>query len=544
MPTTNLDQVSTELQSKLYVRYSKPEALHDRNPIHGAAVNREKYLDADTTTLRSFGNGPDQDVETIQDLDRDLWEAMYLKFRDFIIKNGHSNIPSHPDYEILKDWINRQTLNKPFLSESRFLKLDKLGFNWNIALSRDHAWDLMFSRLEDFQKRIGHCRVPYNWEDDKQLALWVMRQRKMNLQGKILDYRKQLLEQIRFTWSVQETYNTQWENYFRQLADFHQKFGHFNVPGKNIKLVSWMERQRLTKNKKLLPSDREQRLNEINFIWDFDEIKLKDWDAKYRQLVHFNKKHGHSFVPVKFKENKQLGNWVALQRKLQAQGKLSNTRMQKLDKLHFVWTSQTQSRLQLEYSSVWETNFQRLVEYKKSHGTCQVSLKIDPILQAWTVWQRKMFYEGRMLPARTARLNSISFPWSINEGYWAQRFDHLSLFYHRFGHTRVPSQWAENPRLGAWVYRIKLEKHKMDANKIALLDEMHFEWTIHHKKIEGWPAMYARLIEFKQNFGHCKVPVRWAEDPKLGKWVSRMRNEKQKLTKERLTLLQAADFHW
>lgn len=549
MPRTNVDQVPSEPQSKLYVRYSKPVAFDEENVTRRSDIDNELYLDVLATSLRNLGSDPLHDAENEpqsaqSSQNDDIWEGMYLQFKGIVNKTGHTNISSHPEHDNLKDWINRQILNKPFLSESQFLKLDKLGVNWSIVLSRDHAWELMFRRLEDFNKTFGHCRVPHGWEKDKQLALWVMRQRRMNMQGKILDIRRLLLNRIGFIWAIQETFNIQWENFFQQLADFKKEFGHCNVPGKNIKLVSWIERQRLSKKKKILSSQREQRLNELDFIWEFDKIKKDGWQEKYLQLADFNRAHGHSFVPVKYNANKLLGNWVALQRKLQAQGKLSDGRLKKLDKLNFVWSAHTRTRLQLEYDLQWERNFRKLTEYKHLHGTCQVSLKSDPLLQAWAVWQRKMFYEGRMASHRIVQLNSISFPWSLNEGYWEKMFDLLYLFNNRFGHTRVPSQWAENRRLAAWVYRMRTDKSKLDLAKVALLNKLDFEWTIHHKIVAGWPAMYDRFLKFKKDLGHTKVPVRWPDDPKLGKWVSRMRSEKKKLSKERLALLQAAEFHW
>ena len=543
------DETRTEQQSKLYVRYNKPQTLEGQKKALGSKLNNELYLKVLAPSQRNLASdshdGVLDKVSTFgANLNDETWEIMYLQFKNFVIRNGHTYISSDSEHEKIKDWINRQILNRPYLLEYQFLKLDILGVNWNIVLSRDHTWKLMLKRLEDFKKEFGHCRVPHSWEKDKQLALWVMRQRKMNLQVKILDYRRQLLNQIGFTWAIQETYNKQWENYFCQLADFKKKFGHCNVPGKNIKLVSWIERQRLSKKKNLLASQRQQRLNEIEFVWGFDKIKKKDWDERYRQLANFSKMHGHSFVPVNYYENKLLGNWVALQRKLEAQGKLSKSRLDDLDKLNFVWSAQTAFRLKLEYDLLWDRNFEKLIEYKRLNGTCQVSVKSQPLLQAWSTWQRKLFYENRMAPDRGARLDSISFPWSINEGYWKKMFELLSSFYDQFGHTRVPSHWSENPRLSAWVYRTRSEKHKLGDAKIASLNRMKFEWTIQHKIVVGWPAMYNRLLAFKISFGHTRVPVKWFEDPKLGKWVGRMRNEKKKMSKERLALLQAAEFHW
>ena len=56
--------------------------------------------------------------------------------------------------------------------------------------------------------------------------------------------------------------------------------------------------------------------------------------------------------------------------------------------------------------------------------------------------------------------------------------------------------------------------------------------------------MYSRLLKFKQEYGHTSVPVRWSPDLKLGKWVSRMRHEKDKLPAEREALLNNLPFDW
>ena len=56
--------------------------------------------------------------------------------------------------------------------------------------------------------------------------------------------------------------------------------------------------------------------------------------------------------------------------------------------------------------------------------------------------------------------------------------------------------------------------------------------------------MYKKLVKFKRLHGHTQVPVKWKQDPKLGKWVSRMRYEKDKLDPERVYLLEAIDFNW
>jgi len=291
-------------------------------------------------------------------------------------------------------------------------------------------------------------------------------------------------------------------------------------------------------------AEREQKLNRIGFIWSFDKIKKSYWNEKFKQLRAFYKKHGHSFVPINYKENKALGVWVASLRKQEAKGQWEEEKKKKLSQLGFVWHTDTQKQIKFNYDTQWNLNFERLKIYQQVYGTCQVSLKINPELQRWTRWQRILFYQGKLVEERMAKLNEIRFPWNIQESYWMKMYEALTEFRNQFGHTRVPYQWEANQQLAAWVYRMKTTKSELSAQKLELLNLVGFDWNVSRKTVVAWEEMYDRLIKFKQEFGHTRVPVKWAQDPKLGKWVSRMRQEKENLLLERVFFLNKIDFSW
>jgi len=123
-------------------------------------------------------------------------------------------------------------------------------------------------------------------------------------------------------------------------------------------------------------------------------------------------------------------------------------------------------------------------------------------------------------------------------------YDALLEFKKNFGHTRVPFQWEKNHKLADWVYRTKVHKESLEIQKVELLDGIGFDWSLTRRNVVPWKEMYGRLTAFKQKYGHTKVPVKWDEDLKLGKWVSRMRNERESLEPERVALLEAIEFDW
>ena len=472
------------------------------------------------------------------------WDIMFKQLSLFVQQFGHAFVPADHENEALRDWLIRQTLAKNLLSKTQFEKLDKLNVDWDITMSRDQRWELMYARLQDFHAVFGHSRVPQKWNKDPQLALWVQVQRRMHTQGKLRKYREQKLREVDFVWSIKTIFDSQWKQKFEELEAFYKKNGHTRVPGKNSKLVGWMERQRLAKSTGQLSAERLKKLEGIGFIWNFQDIKEQAWEQKFNELKQFRQEHGHAFVPVNYKENKPLGTWVASQRWLEAKGKLKPGKKRKLTQLGFVWSKDTEKKLKAINDEKWEASFKQLKAYKNKYGTCQVSLKVNKVLQRWTCWQRKAFYEGKLSQERMDRLNEIRFPWSIQEGYWMKMYDALIDFKNKFGHTRVPFQWSKNHKLADWVYRTRVNKGSLEIQKIELLDDIGFDWSLVRRNVVPWKEMYGRLTAFKQKHGHTKVPVKWQEDLKLGKWVSRMRNERETLDPERVALLEAIEFDW
>ncbi|WP_179223165.1 helicase associated domain-containing protein [Pontibacter ummariensis] len=472
------------------------------------------------------------------------WETMYSRLANYSQDKGHICLPQDEKYEDLQDWLIRQVIGKRLLTEDQFQRLDLLGVDWNLPVSREHRWEQMYTRLKDFYRTFGHCKVPQRWVKDKQLANWVTVQRNRHAKQMLREDRFRMLNDLGFIWTVKEVYKSQWESFFLKLKKFYLTNGHCKVPCKHQKLVSWMERQRLAKKNNSLSPSRERRLNELNFTWSHEGIKKKLWDKKYEQLSEYRKVHGHCLVPLNYKEDKSLGIWVSTQRRLDVLGRLESAKKKRLNHLNFVWSGETKQQIRSIYDSRWDANFEKLRSYKQRYSSCQVSTKIDSALQRWTSLQRQLFYQDRLSSERVDKLNRINFPWSVHEGYWMKMYETLTNYKVQFGHTQVPYNWKPNPQLAAWVYRIKANKQDLSPSKIDLLNKIDFDWTLRRKTIIPWKDMYKRLEAFKQEHGHTRVKTGWSSDPKLAKWVSRMRFEKEALPPERLSLLDKIGFDW
>jgi hypothetical protein len=136
---------------------------------------------------------------------------------------------------------------------------------------------------------------------------------------------------------------------------------------------------------------------------------------------------------------------------------------------------------------------------------------------------------------------------------WRDHFRQLCEFKVQFGHCLVAYRYAANLKLGQWVatQRTQHKLHqkgkpsRMTDEYIRALDGIGFDWGI-------WNLRLGQLCEFKVQFGHSVVPQKYADNPKLGRWVSKQRREYRLhqegepslMTEGRIRDLKSIGFEW
>ena len=98
---------------------------------------------------------------------------------------------------------------------------------------------------------------------------------------------------------------------------------------------------------------------------------------------------------------------------------------------------------------------------------------------------------------------------------WDERYGELKVFEERFGHTAIPAEWEENPRLGRWASHQRTHRRKgtLSGRRETLLEKIDFVWDI----IEYyWSEQFNALRKYKKTHGDCNVPSGFIKDKKLG----------------------------
>lgn len=128
---------------------------------------------------------------------------------------------------------------------------------------------------------------------------------------------------------------------------------------------------------------------------------------------------------------------------------------------------------------------------------------------------------------------------------WEERYGELKAFRDHFGHCDVPTRWSENRRLGIWVVGQRQAKklQQLSEERIEKLSGIGFTWS---PSEISWDNSFARLVEFRNEHGHCNVPQFWKDDRELARWVAAQRTAKRRglISEERARALQSIGFSW
>lgn len=260
-----------------------------------------------------------------------------------------------------------------------------------------------------------------------------------------------------------------WTNRLEELAAFYEEHGH-STPPSGTSLSNWVKKMRTMRRRDELSQEMILALNTLDLDWEPSQTRTF---ARLEELQAFKKREGHIQVPV----GGPLERWIRRMRALKRQEKLEHHISLELEKLGVVWEPTTakqdqtdttfQSRLDElkalvamdgrvrktnQYDSgmrtwlcyqqrcfregklskekiqalrdvgvslkmtqrvSWDTRLMELIEFKRSHGHCNVpaTWRHNKELGSWVGTQRKYKRGGKLSEERVTALTSIGFEW-------------------------------------------------------------------------------------------------------------------------------------
>eukprot|EP00956_Cyclotella_meneghiniana_P011170 scaffold15667_cov79-Cyclotella_meneghiniana.AAC.4 len=131
------------------------------------------------------------------------------------------------------------------------------------------------------------------------------------------------------------------------------------------------------------------------------------WNRRYAELLEFKEANGHCDIPQRYAANVELGRWVKDQRTFKKQGKLSQERIDLLDKIGFTWRVRSSDEF-------WNKMCKDLIAFKEANGHSKVSMTNTSNLQLarWVDRQRRAKKEGKISDEKIQQLTDIGFEWT------------------------------------------------------------------------------------------------------------------------------------
>ena len=351
----------------------------------------------------------------------------------------------------------------------------------------------------------------------------------------------------------QKREGAQWQSKLELLRQYQEWNGHCRVPCSyeidGVKLGIWLSDQRVAykKHSEGKPAwITQERIDQLEAIGlDLNDTKQKrdeaQWQSKFELLREYKEQHGHCQVPQRYEVNGvKLGIWVKDQRqhylyKMHIGGKparISHERINALNAIGLEWFPRNLTRMRVAPTAGQLTKMTPVANRRLSkraaptigQSTNSVPERTSPRLNCG---KRKRNTPEHLVLDRTRNQATVANQSPAKEKGSDGR-NSRSVTHHSSRRTvseRLKS--ANNPAV----------------ESIAKATATDTQWDEH----------FDRLVEFKWNHGHCRMPVEFCVDGYyLGQWVVVQRLQHNRLvdgrpssiTTEQVERLNAIDFVW
>lgn len=330
------------------------------------------------------------------------WNEGYAHAVEYYNKYGNLEVAKKylcDDGYKLGYWINRQRnirngKSKGILGEERISKLDRIGMIWKFDEKEKFMEyvDAYIKYREDYGTQIFS-----NYKNAEGLALgqWVFRMKKEYSEGSLIDYRIKELDNIGFDWY--EPLGV-WYQQYEKAKEYYNKYGNLTISKAYVKqfgggLAQWITTQRREYKKAdhgKLTDEQIKLLENIGMIL----IPKHDsaWGKGYEELCGYVKKYGDTLVPIDYvtESGYNLGKWVGHARYNYRIGKLSNERIEALDKINMCWDNIETKKAELH----WNMMYNEAKDYYSQHGNLNVPngyvTESGLKLYTWLMQQRRI----------------------------------------------------------------------------------------------------------------------------------------------------------
>lgn len=285
--------------------------------------------------------------------------------------------------------------------------------------SRYGKWWDKYRETAAFHSATGRLPCGADGNSGASLGRWVETQRADYRAGKLDERQVEALQKIGGLTPPKNWHDEAWAANFAELRTWCDTSGRLPRrtadPGPERRLADFVGHQRRLAANGQLKEDRRQMLSAVPGVLktsSYAEVRQAAWEAKVAEVRTWHSDHGR--LP-KFqndfsgKENK-LAGFVARQRKLKAEGRLSNERLRILSAVPGVFdTDANRQRPSQKLQAQWDSSFAALLAWYTEHGALPKGdrSELGSSLARFVARQRLAQANGRLSEQRRDLLESI-----------------------------------------------------------------------------------------------------------------------------------------
>lgn len=274
----------------------------------------------------------------------DSWNDYYILLKKYVHKNNELPVQSDIINGInIGSWVNtqRQIYKNNKLDKQKIKLLEGLGeyWFWTIENKLDYQWYSSYNELKEYIDK--HSNYPSSRKESK-LGIWPTRQRKLYKEKKLHIEKIKLLEKLP-NWSWNIDLDELWDNNYDIVLKYGKKYNTLPPRGykeKEIDIGSWLKTQRQEYKNNTLSQERVISMEKIPG-WYWKKDYFQQWIDKYNLLVIYQEKYG-KLPPQNQVINEKcelvenginIGNWKSVQIQYKKKGKLSQEKIDLLEKI-------------------------------------------------------------------------------------------------------------------------------------------------------------------------------------------------------------------
>jgi superfamily II DNA or RNA helicase len=417
------------------------------------------------------------------------------------------DIHTHPDLEVL--WkISESSIDLTKTFSQGVLDVD---INWN-----EKKWEEKYELLKALNKTpvesyITKCGV--------KLGNWCGNQKTKKKKGVLSQDKIDLLEVIP-GWYWEQDLDQLWMNTYKLLEALNEMPSQSYITDCGVKLGSWCVRQRQDKKKGKLSQDKIELLEKIpGWFWEL-------WMDTYKLLEALNETPVESYIT---KCGVNLGSWCNTQRTNKKKGKLSQYKIDLLEKIPgWFW--------ELDLDQLWMDTYKLLEALNETPSVSYIT-ECGVNLGSWCTKQRTKKKKGNLSQYKIDLLEKIpGWFWELDlDQLWMDTYKLLEAL----NETPSVSYITEcGVNLGRWCDKQRTNKKKgvLSQVKIELLEKIPgWYWELDLDQL--WMNNYELLKVLNETPAQSYITKC---DVKLGSWCSRQKTDKKKgaLSQDKIDLLE------